>query len=340
MKRRLVVAAGTLGLLSGSVLSGCSKQVPVASGERPAGPGAPVQGQLDATTSGSLPVTRTIAARPGAGGQASSPGAGLPGAPQGASADGAGASRPSAAVEHDPYIARKWLSNVGMESTLAQRVRQELNLLAGYLPELADFARDARLDQRYLAGRFDDERIAASVANALVVRLGRPVLSEASIAARSTRVQQFAGSYGSTISSHGLFVGFMSQRKPVTAWRQQAIVGINKATSLDRMQYYLSRNFGDAVISLLSTSAAAEQRRSLLVSIAADTAYFRCAWAVRQMSDDEVYRLITQDLRDPNLREAFAATTGAVNGASSKLAMELKETLAADGPGVLRERAS
>lgn len=249
------------------------------------------------------------------------------------------ASAPDLAVVEptDAYQVERWLSNIGYQRNLAARIRQDINLLAILVPEMAYFAHAGRYDKAYLAEGLMNKPIVDVAAKTLATRATTEQLTRANSAVISEPFRSFIILFSSSFYEGPRFLRFLSEPLDISQWRLDAIAKFNHIIAFDRTQSALLRAIAPVLLARFPIKDPST-RSGLVDRLAGNLVLYRAAWGMREMNDQAVYQLLAS-ASQPDVVAAFAGTADSISAAAMSLAeginAALPATLPAKAPSAL-----
>ncbi|MBK6616116.1 hypothetical protein [Ottowia sp.] len=253
-----------------------------------------------------------------------------------AAPDGIGSTLPPttpASIGGDNYQVERWIYNLGYQQNLASRIRQEINLFAMLVPELKYFTLAGRYDKEYLSKGLLNQPLVDTASKVLVSKADSAELSNSSRAVIKEPFRTFIVDFSSVYYETPMFVDYLSKPFEGSDWRVRAIFKLNELMSLDRTEMSIIKSLGPVLLSRFPSSGDSYRDR-VVESAAANLAFYRTAWAVRNMDDATLYDLIVK-ASSPELVRVFAITADAIASAAQVLSTQMDSSL----PPVLVSKA-
>lgn len=250
----------------------------------------------------------------------------LPDLPQPAASTSPAIQPPAPPVE--PLVVEKLLYNLGLQSNLASRIRQDINLLGLLSPNLRLYAAGEKLDRIYLASGINNKRLFDSLFNQLLPYATTSDFELANEVVKGQGVRSFLVDYWASIYDHKAFVEFTSRRWDGSDWRRTAIQQLNTLWYLDSLQAAILRPIAPILMARMRMPPNAASS-SLVETAAASLAFFRTAWATGKLSDDDLYRLV-QASSTPALNRVLRLVAGVTAVVCTDLARSMDSALPPD----------
>jgi hypothetical protein len=227
----------------------------------------------------------------------------------------------------DPYQVERWLSNLGYQRNLAARIRQDINLLALLVPEMGYFAQAGRYDKAYLATGLLNKPLVDITSKALAAATSTRELNQANSVIIADPFRSFVIEFSSSFYEGRRFLKFLSEPLAVSQWRIDAIIKFNQLVAFDRTQTAIFRAVAPVLMSRFPIKEQSS-RKALIEKLSATLALYRTAWAMKEMTDEQVYRLIAS-ISKPETAATFGSTAEAIDSACVALGAEMNSLLPA-----------
>lgn len=242
-----------------------------------------------------------------------------------AASKAASAPAPAEPEPTDPYQVERWLSNIGYQRNLAARIRQDINLFALLVPEMAYFARSGRYDKAYLTDGLKNTPLVDVASKVLLSRIATQQLVRANSVVITDPFRSFVIMFSSSFYESQNFLKFLSEPLDITQWRMDAIGKFNQLVSFDRTQAAVLRAVGPVLLARFPVKDPSS-RAGLVEQLASNLALYRSAWGMREMKDQEVYDLLAAASR-PEVIASCSATAAAIGASASSLAAGMDAAL-------------
>jgi hypothetical protein len=240
--------------------------------------------------------------------------------------------------ERDPLSVEKFLYNLGYQSNLGARVRQDLNLFALLVPDLKLFAPGEKLDRQYLAPGITNQALYSSLFSIVLPHANLVDVHDANEFIKSPAARSFIVDFWSSVYDGGRFVEFMSKPFKGSDWRRDAILTLNRLWFLDSMQAASLRPLAPLLLARLRLTPQSPGVASI-ESLAYSLSFFRTAWAAQGLSDDDLFRL-TVESRKPAVVRSLSLVAGAFGSVCQQLAKAMDAGLPPDLSGFRRSALS
>ncbi len=239
-----------------------------------------------------------------------------------------------AAKPRDPILVEKLLYNLGYQSNLAPRIRQDLNLFALLVPDLNLFAPGEKLDRDYLAPGITNQPLFASLFSTVLAHAEPVDVRDANEFVKSPSARTFIVDFWSALYDRKNFIAFMSTPFDGSEWRREALLTLNRLWFLDSMQAATLRPLAPLLLARLRVAPDAPGLVSI-EALASSLAFFRTAWASRALTDQELYALAA-DSRQPAVSRSMALIAGSFSVVCQQLAQDMDAALPRDLSGFKR----
>lgn len=244
----------------------------------------------------------------------------------------------SAEPERDPLSVEKFLYNLGFQSNLGARVRQDLNLFALLVPDLKLFAPGEKLDRQYLVPGITNQALYSSLYSTVLPHANVVEVRQANEFIKSSVARAFIVDLWSSVYDGGRFVNFMSKPFSGSDWRRNAILTLNRLWFLDSMQAASLRPLAPLLLGRLRLTPQSPGVTPI-DSIAYSLSFFRSAWAAQSLSDDDLYQL-TVESSNPVVSRSLSLVAGGFGAVCLQLAKAMDAGLPPDLSGFKRSALS
>lgn len=228
----------------------------------------------------------------------------------------------------DPLVVERLLYNLGLQSHLASRIRQDINLLALLSPNLRLYGAGEKLDRTYLASGINNKRLFESLFNHLLPYATTSDFELANEVVKAKEARAFLVDYWASIYDHKAFVEFAARRWNGSDWRRSAIQQLNTLWYLDSLQAGILRPIAPVLMDRMRMPPNAASS-SMVEAATTSLAFFRTAWATRKLSDDGLYRLV-QASSSPALNKVLRLVAGVTAAVCTDLARSMDSALPPD----------
>ncbi len=234
----------------------------------------------------------------------------------------------------DPILVEKLLYNLGYQSNLAPRIRQDLNLFALLVPELQLFAPGEKLDRDYLVPGITNQPLFSSLFATVLAHADPIDVRDANEFVKSPSARTFIVDFWSALYDRKNFIAFMAIPFDGSDWRREALLTLNRLWFLDSMQAATLRLLAPLLLSRLRVSPDSPRVASI-ETLASSLAFFRTAWASRTLTDEDLYAL-TVESRQPAVARSMALIAGSFGTVCQELAQAMDAALPRDLSGFKR----
>ena len=244
---------------------------------------------------------------------------------QAAAASSTSSSAAIQAVPVDPYQVERWLSNLGYQRNLAARFHQDINLLATLIPEMAYFEKGNKYDKAFLASGLSNKAMVDEASRSMISSSDTAELRRTNLVIIADPFRTFIINFSTSFYETPRFLAFLSQPIDASEWRLNAISKLNQLISFDKTQYDILNSIAPVLLKRFPTKSG-DDRKVIVQKLSASLSLYRTAWALREMSDDDLYRLVVA-ASSKDVVAAFRQTAEAIHAASFALADDMNASL-------------